>query len=239
MTAVLECSQLNVRYAGHRALNDVSVRLAGGEMLGIVGPNGAGKSTLVNALAGWSRGETSCTGQVSLAGEDMARLSAHQRARAGLMLVPEGKNTFGALSVEENLALVSRPKEMLHRFACNEEDIQAIFPRLGERRAHTANQLSGGERQMLAIACALLAGPKALLLDEPSIGLAPRLISELLSSLRLLVDQGLAVLLVEQNVRAAIKVVDRVAVLERGALVMQGTADEFRNDARLAEAYFG
>jgi branched-chain amino acid transport system ATP-binding protein len=216
-----------VAYAGNTALSIDQIEVRRGEVLGVVGANGAGKSTLVNALAGWSRGSPRVSGQVMLDGVDLSTMPAHDRARAGLLLVPEGKLVFGEMTVDENLRFYDRAA------------VFELFPRLSERRNHLGSQLSGGERQMLGIGRALMLGPRALMLDEPSIGLAPRLVSTVLQTMRTLASTGLAVLLVEQNVRAAIDVVDRLVLLERGRVVAQGPSDAMRNDPRIAQAYLG
>jgi len=239
MSAVLTCEHLSVRYAGNIALSDVAIDVPSGKMVGLVGANGAGKSTLVNALAGWSRGRAVVAGHVRLEGEDIGALAAHERVGRGLTLVPEGKNIFAELTVDENLALVRPPSDTKDRHLFTIPDVFDFFPRLAERRHHKGAALSGGERQMLAVGRALLAGPRVLMLDEPSAGLAPRLISDLLSRIRLLVDRGLPVLLVEQNVKAALKVVDYLYLLERGRIVGQGPAQEMAADHRIVEAYLG
>jgi branched-chain amino acid transport system ATP-binding protein len=228
-----------VRYAGNVALSDVAISVPAGKMVGLVGANGAGKSTLVNALAGWSRGRAAVSGRIALEGEGVESLAAHQRVQRGLTLVPEGKNIFVELTVDENLALVRPPADTAGRHLFTVSDVFDFFPRLAERRHHKGAALSGGERQMLAVGRALLAGPRVLLLDEPSAGLAPRLISDLLSRIRLLVDRGLPVLLVEQNVKAALKVVDHLYLLERGRIVGEGPADVMAADHRIVEAYLG
>jgi branched-chain amino acid transport system ATP-binding protein len=239
MTGVLQCENLSVRYDGNIALSGVSLGVPAGKMVGLVGANGAGKSTLVNALAGWSRGRAIVTGKVSLEGRDIEGLAAHQRVQRGLALVPEGKNIFAELTVDENLALVRPPADIAGRHIFDIPEVFEFFPRLAERRHHKGAALSGGERQMLAVGRALLAGPRVLMLDEPSAGLAPRLISDLLSRIRLLVDRGLPVLLVEQNVKAALKVVDHLCLLERGRIVGEGPADVMGADPRIVEAYLG
>jgi len=239
MTGVLQCDNLTVRYAGNVALSSVSLGVPAGKMVGLVGANGAGKSTLVNALAGWSRGRAIVTGRVNLEGQAIDALAAHQRVGRGLTLVPEGKNIFVELTVDENLGLVRPPLDATGRHVFRITEVFDFFPRLAERRHHKGAALSGGERQMLAIGRALLAGPRVLMLDEPSAGLAPRLISDLLSRIRLLVDRGLPVLLVEQNVKAALKVVDHLYLLERGRIVGEGPADVMAADHRIIEAYLG
>jgi len=239
MSSILRCQDLTVQYDGNVALSSVNVSVPAGKMVGLVGANGAGKSTLVNALAGWSRGRAAVTGKVLLEGQNIDRLAAHQRVQRGLTLVPEGKNVFADLTVTENLGLVRPPRDTEGRHVFAIADVFDYFPRLAERRHHRGAALSGGERQMVAVGSALLAGPRVLLLDEPSAGLAPRLISDLLSRIRLLVDRGLPVLLVEQNVKAALKVVDHLCLLERGRIVAEGPADAMAADPRIVEAYLG
>jgi branched-chain amino acid transport system ATP-binding protein len=239
MSAVLEARDLTVAYGGNRALAIPHLSIGRGELVGVVGANGAGKSTLVNSLLGWSRGRPRIAGRIRLAGEDVSPLPSFERVRRGLLLIPEGKLVFGTLSVEDNLLAVGGAPLGEGRRAYSVDEIYDLFPRLKERRGHLGAQLSGGERQMLGIARALRLGPRALLLDEPSIGLAPRLVSTVLDTVKQLAATGLAVLLVEQNVRAAIKVVDRLILLERGQIVTEGPAATMRDDPRIAEAYLG
>lgn len=234
---VLEAESLRVAYGGNLALDLPRLALGAGELVGVVGANGAGKSTLVNALLGWSRGRPSVSGRVRLDGEDISALPTHERVRRGLLLVPEGGAVFARLTVAENLA-ASADRATDRAYA--EEEVFALFPRLRERLDHTGGQLSGGERQMLAIARALRLGPRALVLDEPSIGLAPRLVVTVLETVRRLVDErGLSVLLVEQNVRAAIEVVDRLVLIERGRALAEGPVAAMRDDPRIIQAYLG
>jgi branched-chain amino acid transport system ATP-binding protein len=239
MSQVLQSQDLCVRYAGNMAVSHVSIGVAAGTMVGLVGANGAGKTSLVNALAGWSRGSSTVTGVVQLEGQNIQGLPAHARVGRGLTLVPEGKNIFVELTVDENLALVRPPTDTAGRHRFDIPEVFNFFPRLAERRFHKGAALSGGERQMLAVGRALLACPRVLILDEPSAGLAPRLITDLLSRIRLLVDRGLPVLLVEQNVKAALKVVDHLYLLERGRIVGDGPASVMATDHRIIEAYLG
>ena len=240
MTApLLQARGLQVSYAGNRALDVAALSVARGEVVGVVGANGAGKSTLVNALAGWSRGEPRVSGEVELDGRRIDGSATHERIRAGLALVPEGRLVFGRMSVEENLTTAFVPVAAPGRRVYSRDEIYALFPQLKERRKQLGSQLSGGERQMLGIGRALMMGPQLLLLDEPSIGLAPKLVSQVLTTMRTLARSGLAVLLVEQNVRAAIEVVDRLVLLERGRVVLEGPAAQVGSDPRIAQAYLG
>jgi branched-chain amino acid transport system ATP-binding protein len=237
-TPVLAASGLRVLYGGNLALDIPHLSLAPGELIGVVGANGAGKSTLVNALLGWSRGTPAVSGQILLNGSDISGLQPHARVGRGIALVPEGGAVFLRLTVEENIAAASPPSGS-GRSGYSEAEVFSLFPRLRERLHHLASALSGGERQMLAIARALRLGPSALLLDEPSIGLAPRLVTDVLRSVRGLVGPKLSVLLVEQNVRAAIEVVDRLILLERGRILAEGPVAEMRDDPRILHAYLG
>ncbi|HLG48508.1 MAG TPA: ABC transporter ATP-binding protein [Reyranella sp.] len=239
MTVELEATGLSVRYGGNVAVDGVDLAVPTGKMVGMVGANGAGKSTLINALAGWSRGTPVVRGTVRLGSTSMDGLPPHRRAAQGLVLVPEGKGIFAELTVMENLALVRPPADPTGRHLFSMEEIHELFPRLAERRHHKGRMLSGGERQMVAVSRALRAAPRVLLLDEPSAGLAPRLVYELLETMRKLVDRGLSLLLVEQNVRATLELVDELYLLERGKVVARGPAQTMRNDPRILEAYLG
>jgi branched-chain amino acid transport system ATP-binding protein len=237
--AVLVARRLQVAYSGNRALDLESLSVAPGEVVGVVGANGAGKSTLVNAIAGWSRGEPRATGEIMLDGTPVQGRPTHHRVRAGIVLVPEGRLVFAQMSVEENLSTAFAPAAAPGRRVYSREEIYELFPRMKERRGHLGSQLSGGERQMLGIGRALMMGPRVLLLDEPSIGLAPKLVAQVLGTMRTLASAGLAILLVEQNVRAAMEVVDRLVLLERGRVVLEGPAKQVGDDPRIAEAYLG
>ncbi len=237
--SVLEVEGLEVRYGGNLALSVDRLALAQGELVGVVGANGAGKSTLVNAILGWSRGDPKIAGRLRLDGRDLSALRTPARVKAGLLLIPESRLIFATLTVEENLAHAAREADSGGRRVYSRDEIYDLFPNLASRKGHLGGQLSGGERQMLGIARALRLAPRALMLDEPSIGLAPRLVSTVLSTIRTLVDDGLTVLLVEQNVKATIPVVDRLVLLERGRILAEGPAAEMRDDPRIAEAYLG
>jgi branched-chain amino acid transport system ATP-binding protein len=237
MTPVLDVRDITVRYGNSVAVKGISLTVDDGELLAIAGANGAGKSTLVNAVAGWSRGEPTVSGVVRLRGEDISSLSAQQRSRAGVGLVPEMRGVFGGLTVEENLAMVRPSASATGQYSV--DDICGLFPQLRDRTHARASTLSGGERQMVAIGRALRSAPSLLILDEPSVGLAPRLVLDILRHIRELTARGLAVLLVEQNVRAALEVADRLSLIEQGRVVASGTAEQMRDDPRTVSAYLG
>lgn len=237
MSAVLEAVEIHVRYGNSAAVKGISLTVAKGELLAIAGANGAGKSTLVNAIAGWSRGPATVSGIVRLHGQDISDRSAQSRSRSGVGLVPEARGVFGTLTVDENLALVTPAKDAGREYSVDE--IYELFPQLKDRTHARAATLSGGERQMVAIGRALRAAPSLLILDEPSVGLAPRLVLDILEHIKELTVGGLAVLLVEQNVRAALEVADRLSLIEQGRVVASGSADEMRDDPRTVAAYLG
>jgi branched-chain amino acid transport system ATP-binding protein len=237
MSARLEVRDLRVAYGASRVVAVDRLVVEPGTVPAVVGANGAGKSTLVNAIANWSRAEPRIEGAILMDGENIAGLPAHQHVRRGLQLVPEGRGVFLGLTVEENLRDGAPPDPRRRTYPM--QDVYELFPRLHERRMTQGGSLSGGERQMLAVGRALRRAPKVLLLDEPSIGLAPRMVSLLLQTVRKLVDAGLTVLLVEQNVRAAMEVTDVVHLLERGKVIASGAVDTMRDDPRIIETYLG
>jgi branched-chain amino acid transport system ATP-binding protein len=234
--ALLELAGLQVRYGHTAALHGVDLTVGERELVAVAGSNGAGKSTLVNAVAGWSRGKPAVSGTVRLDGVDVGGLPAHRRTRSGIVLVPEGKGVFEGLTVEENLALVSAPKNAAGR-RYEVADVFEVFPQLSARATKKCSTLSGGERQMVAIGRALRAAPCPR--ARPSVGLAPRLVLDVLRHVRELVDGGLSVLLVEQNVKATLEVADRLYLLEQGRVVASGPAGEMCDDERIVAAYLG
>lgn len=238
MTAMLEARDIRVQYGHSLAVRGVSVTVEPGELVAIAGANGAGKTTFVNAVAGWSRGRPRVEGSVIVAGQDVSRLSAQRRARSGIALVPEPPGAFGQLTVTENLRMV-RPATVGTGRAYSIDGVMDVFPQLRERSSSRAGTLSGGERQMLAIGRALRSAPSLLILDEPSVGLAPLVVLEILHHIKDLAAEGLAVLLVEQNVKAVLEVADRLSLLEEGSVVATGTAEEMRDDERIVRAYMG
>jgi branched-chain amino acid transport system ATP-binding protein len=232
---MLEITGLSSGYGGPAVLNDVSLRVGAGEIVTVVGANGAGKTTLLNTIAGLLR---PLQGKITLDGADIAGRSTEKIVRVGLSLVPEGRQVVAPLSVEENLLIGAYGRKK----GAAAETLNAIFlrfPRLKERRRQPAGLLSGGEQQMLAIGRALMAGPRVLLLDEPSMGLAPLIVSEIFSLLRELNEQGLAVLLVEQNARKALAIAKRGYVLEGGRIVLEGRASDLAKSPAIIDAYLG
>jgi branched-chain amino acid transport system ATP-binding protein len=237
MTRLLEVRDLVVGYGKVEALHGVSLDVEAGSIVTVIGPNGAGKTTLLAALMGL----LPSTGRVRYAGEDIAAMPAEARVAAGVSLVPERRELFGELCVEDNLRLGA-----FHRVRRGERGadmdlagVYARFPRLQERRRQLAATLSGGERQMLALGRALMAKPKLLMLDEPSLGLAPRIVSDILRIVAELRQTGVAILLVEQNARAALQIAERGYVLETGEVVLAGSAAELAGNPRVVESYLG
>jgi branched-chain amino acid transport system ATP-binding protein len=239
MSARLEVVDLRVSYGASLAVAVDRLIVEPGTLAAVIGANGAGKSTLINAIANWSRAEPRVEGTVRMDGEDISGLVPHLHPRRGLVLVPEGRGVFMGLTVEENLRAGAAPHGKAGRKAYSVKDVYALFPGLYERRANAGGSLSGGERQMLAVGRALRMAPKLLLLDEPSIALAPRMVAILLDTIRQLVDGGLTVLLVEQNVNAAMKVADVLHLIERGRLIASGNVAVMKDDPRIVAAYLG
>lgn len=231
---LLEVDGLAVAYGRVPAVTGVSLRLMPGEIVTVIGANGAGKSTMLNAVMG----VLAATGTVRLDGEAVSRLPVEERVRRGLSLVPERRELFAAMSVEDNLVLGGFRADRIAR-AARLEQVYTRFPRLRERRRQEAGTLSGGERQMLAMARALMAGPRVLMLDEPSLGLAPRIVAEIFTIVADLRRSGVAILLVEQNARAALAAADRAHVMELGAFTLEGPAATLAGDERVARVYLG
>jgi branched-chain amino acid transport system ATP-binding protein len=233
---MLEVRNATVTYGAAPAVSGVSLRLDQGELGVIVGPNGAGKTTLINALAGL---HPLASGELVLAGRNLSRLPRHRFCEEGIALVPEGRRLFAGMSVRENLELGSYRRGARARRTQSLETVLGIFPVLRERLGAAAGALSGGQQQMLAIGRAMMACPRLLLLDEPSLGLAPALVSELFRVVRHINASGVAVLLVEQNVAMALELARRAYVLEEGRIVAEGPPRELRGHPHIERAYLG
>ena len=231
---MLEVHALECAYGRIPALKGVDLSVRAGELVALVGGNGAGKTTLLRALSGVQRAR----GRVLFDGKDLSGAPPERRVSAGIVQVPEGRQVFGPLSVEDNLRLGAYRRGRAAT-ARSLERVYGMFPPLAERRRHAAGNLSGGQQQMLAIGRALMAQPRLLLLDEPSMGLAPRLVAEIFACVRALRDADMALLLVEQNARAALAIADRGYVLETGSIVLSGTGAELLADEAVRSAYLG
>ncbi len=233
---MLQVSDIQVGYQGIAALHDVSFEVNAGEIVTIVGANGAGKSTTLRAISGLLQ---PLSGTMTFQGERIDHLPAHDVLRRGIAHVPEGRRLFQRLSVAQNLTLGAYTRKSPQHRAEMLDLIHSIFPVLRDRRTQLAGTLSGGEQQMLAIGRGLMAGPKLLMLDEPSLGIAPRLVDEILASLQRLKEAGMTILLVEQNVVEALQLADRGYVLQTGRIILQGTGQELLKSDLVRQAYLG
>jgi branched-chain amino acid transport system ATP-binding protein len=233
---MLDVKNLQVAYGAAPALWGVSLQLNAGELLSVVGPNGAGKTTLVNTLAGILRANS---GQIVLDGQDITAFAAHRFCAAGIAVVPEGRRLFTAMTVHENLELGSLLPVAKAQRAASLDSVLALFPALKAKLDSAAGELSGGQQQMVAIARALMARPRLLLLDEPSLGLSPLVVHEMFAAIRRVNAQGVSVLLVEQNVAMAMQVATRAYVLEEGRVVAEGTPQTLMQRPEIQRAYLG
>lgn len=237
MSALLEVNDLHVAYGQVEAVRGVSFSLDKGHISSVIGPNGAGKTTLLAALMGLL---PLTQGQIRFDGVDINRLDVETRLDMGLCLVPEQRELFGDMSVLDNLVLGSYSRRLSSaELKRSLDEAYTRFPRLAERRNQRADTLSGGERQMLALGRAMMSRPRLLMLDEPSLGLAPLIVQEILTEIGQMRQSGLSVLLVEQNARAALKVSSEGYVLEGGSVTLSGPADQLINDERVRRAYLG
>ncbi len=230
---LLDVQNLSASYGQVHALKPTSLTIAEGELVTVLGPNGAGKSTMLRAMTQLIHS----TGQIHFKGVDITAYPTHARAKAGLIMVQEGRGLFGQMSVEENLLLGAYTADHQEGLQQRLQDVYQLFPRLKERLSQIASSLSGGEQQMLAIGRALMANPKLLMLDEPSLGLAPRVASEILETLGELNRRGLGILLVEQKAPLALKLAQRVYVLSLGTIVAELPAHEIKSHHDLAQYY--
>ena len=236
---MLEVRDLQVAYGQAPALWGVSFELRQRELLCVVGPNGAGKTTLINTLAGMLRATPGTAGRIIFEGKDITALAPHRFCAAGIAIVPEGRRLFASMSVRENLEIGSLLPAAKARRSDSLAAVLALFPALEPKLAQAAGELSGGQQQMLAIGRALMVRPRLLLLDEPSLGLSPLIVSEMFSAIRRVNDEGTAVLLVEQNVSMALRVAHRAYVLEEGRMVAEGTPDALLQRDEIRRAYLG
>jgi branched-chain amino acid transport system ATP-binding protein len=233
---MLEVHDLQVAYGAANALWGVSLDLRRGELLCVVGPNGAGKTTLIATLAGMLRARG---GRIVFDGKDITRLPAHRFCEAGIALVPEGRRLFTGMTVQENLELGSLLPQAKAQRQQTMAQVLELFPALKEKLASPAGELSGGQQQMVAIARALMARPRLLLLDEPSLGLSPRIVGDMFAAIRRINADGVSVLLVEQNVAMAMEVSQRAYVLEEGRMVAEGLPQELLARPEIQRVYLG
>ncbi len=236
---MLEIENLAVSYGGIAALRGMSLRVQAGEIVALIGSNGAGKSTLIKALAGLV---APSAGDMRLLGVSLLGRAAHERARAGIAVVPESRRLFASMTVLDNLLLGTYARSVWGRTpecATDLAQVFGLFPRLGERQNQLARTMSGGEQQMLAIGRALMSRPRVILMDEPSIGLAPKIVRDIFEVIRSLRDQGRTILLVEQNAAASLRIADRAYVLERGRVTIEGKAAEVWNMESVRDLYLG
>ena len=231
---ILQIANLTASYGSIEVVHGVSMKVAEGGLVTVIGANGAGKSTLLNSIMGLVR----ATGELQFGGQSLSPFATERRFAAGLSLVPERRELFPDLTVEDNLLLGAFWRGREARLA-KLGDVFARFPRLKERRTQTAGTLSGGERQMLALGRALMSDPKMLMLDEPSLGLAPRIVKDVFQILLALKQTGISILLVEQNARAALQVADYAYVMELGRFVKEGSPSDISQDPELVASYLG
>jgi branched-chain amino acid transport system ATP-binding protein len=233
---VLELSAVNCHYAKVHVLRNVSLAVAAGEIVSVVGPNAAGKTTTLRVIAGLKEPSG---GTVRYQGEDVTRRPAFERVRRGLILVPEGRQIFPRFTVLDNLLMGAYQRPDRRKLEHDLDGVYALFPRLRDRLRQKAGSLSGGEQQMLAIGRGLMGGPRCLLLDEPSLGLAPIVVAEIARTIKALAARGLTIVLVEQNAAMALELADRAYVLESGHVSLQGSAAELRESDLVKRLYLG
>ena len=232
---MLALQNVSARYGSFQALFDVSLEVNAGESVAVIGPNGAGKTTLLRAISKL----VAVSGAISMNGRALADVPAHEVIAHGISHVPENRRLFPRLTVEENLKMGAFLPQSRGRFAERLEFVYSLFPRMRERRAQLAGTLSGGEQQMLAVGRALMTRGKLVLLDEPSMGLAPKIVEQILENIRLINTAGVTVLLVEQNAAMALAISHRGYVLETGTVILEGTAGELAGNDLVRQAYLG
>lgn len=233
---LLEIKDLSVDYGGIHALRNISVQIPEGEVVSIIGANGAGKSTLLGAIAGIIK---SSHGSIYYDNEDITHLKPHERLDRKLVLSPEGRRLFPELTVSENVRMGAYRTRDKNKYRQRLEHIYEIFPKVAERGSQIAGSLSGGEQQMVAIARALMSQPRLIMLDEPTLGLAPKLVHEVAKLVKTINQEGITVILVEQNAKLALRISDRAVVLETGSVVLEGSSEALLNSDRVQGAYLG
>ena len=233
--SLLRLEQVEVHYGGIRAVKGIDLTVEKGELVCLIGANGAGKTTTLRAITGLAH----ATGRIEYDGQEIAGKKSHEIARLGLALVPEGRGVFPQLTIDENLAMGAYMRRDAPAVAQDVERVFSLFPRLKERRGQTAGTMSGGEQQMLAIGRALMSRPRLLLLDEPSMGLAPIMVEKIFEVIRLIAAEGVTMLLVEQNAKLALEASHRAYVLESGLVTISGEASKLLGDPQVRSAYLG
>jgi branched-chain amino acid transport system ATP-binding protein len=233
---LLELSKLRVAYGGIQAVKGIDLVVRQGELVCLIGANGAGKTTTLKGITGL---QPVSSGQILYDGQDITGRPAFQLVRMGLSMVPEGRGVFGALTIEENLAMGAYSRRDRNSVRQDVERVFGLFPRLKERQRQTAGTLSGGEQQMLAMGRAIMSRPKLLLLDEPSMGLAPLMVQKVFETVLAIADEGVTILLIEQNAKLALEVSHRGYVMESGAITLSGEARDLLSDPKVRAAYLG
>ena len=236
MSTMLKVKDLKVNYGGIEALKGISFDVEQGQIVTLIGANGAGKSTTLRAISGLVK---TASGAINFLGRDIIPFNAQQVVAEGIAMVPEGRRVFDNLTVKENLKIGAYLRKDKDEIESGIEDIYQRFPRLKEREWQLAGTLSGGEQQMLAVGRAMMARPKLLMMDEPSLGLAPLVVRDIFAIIRELKSEGITILLIEQNANAALRCADQAYVLETGRITMQGTGEELLADQRVRDAYLG
>jgi branched-chain amino acid transport system ATP-binding protein len=235
-TPLLEVRDLKVAYGGIQALKGIDLYVVQGELVALIGSNGAGKTTTLKTLAGLLH---PAGGQIQYDGKSLKNIAAHQRAAMGIALVPEGRGVFARMTVAENLLMGAYSRSDKNEITTDLERMYGLFPRLAERKDQLAGTLSGGEQQMVAMARALMSRPRLLMLDEPSMGLAPLMVQKIFATIRDIAALGMSILLVEQNARLALQVAQRGYVMESGAITLSGAASELLGSDAVQRAYLG
>ena len=233
---LLEVNDLRAGYGDVTALFDVSIRVGEGEAVALVGSNGAGKTTLLQAISGIVKPQA---GQIIWKGEDITNLPPHERVERGIVQIPQGRGILVSMTVEENLLMGTYIRRTRPKRRALLEEMLALFPRLQERLSQEAGTLSGGEQQMLAVARSLMLEPRLLIMDEPSLGLSPKLVGEVFRLIRTIKDKGVSILLIEQNLHQALNVAARGYVMETGHIVLEDTSENLQNNEAVRKAYLG